>query len=149
MGIVSQLEIGELMIERGFNIVECIVGIDRVGGTVVAIGCSGPRARCKAGDVGSGEVGFEEVPRARCWCDGIPFNEGLRVEARELDGHDGSVHHLLQCEGWRGYDGGDVAVFEAVEEGFDGIVAVPWGGKCRVVGLAFSGSRNAVGGTEG
>ena len=85
---------------------------------------------------------------ACCWCDGVPIDEGLAVEARELDGHDGSVYHLVQCEGWCGDDGGHVAIFEAVEEGFDGIVAVPWCRKCRVVGLAFSRSRNAVGGAE-
>ncbi len=136
------------MIERGLNVVECIIGVNCIGGTVVAISRSSTRANCEAGDVGGGEVGFEEVPCACCWCVGVPFDEGLAVEARELDGHDGPVHHLVQCERWRGNDGGHVAILEAVEEGFDGIVAVPWCCKCRVVGLAFSRSRNTVGGTE-
>ena len=136
------------MIERGLDVVECIIVVNGVGGTVVARSSRGTRARCQAGDVGRSEVGFEAIPSPRCRCDGIPFDEGLTVEARELDGHDGSVHHLVQCEGWRGDDGGHVAIFEAVEEGFDGIVAVPWCRKCRVVGVAFSRSRNAVGGAE-
>ncbi len=47
-----------------------------------------------------------------------------------------------------GNNGGYIAIFEAVEEGLDGIDVVPWGCKCHVVGLALGGSRNAVGSTE-
>jgi len=61
-------------------------------------------------------VAFQSIPRAsggrRC----IPFDEGLTVEARDLDGHDGTVDHLLDSVGWSGNDSGNVAVFEAVEE---------------------------------
>ena len=137
------------MIERGLDVVECVIVVNGVGGTVVARSSRGTRARCQAGDVGRSEVGFEAIPSPRCRCDGIPFDEGLTVEARELDGHDGPVHHLFNSEGGRGNNGSDVAVFEAVEEGFDGITAVPRGCKCRVVGLALSRCRDAVGGTEG
>ena len=137
------------MIERGLDVVECVIIVDGVGGTVVACSSRGSCARCNAGDVGGGEVGFEAVPSPRCRCNGIPFDEGLAVEARELDGHDGPVHHLFNSEGGRGDDGGNVAVFEAVKEGLDGGIAVPWGSKCRVVGLALHGGRDAVGGAEG
>ena len=137
------------MIERGLDVVECVIVVNGVGGPVVASSSSGARARCNAGDVGGSEMGFQAIPSSHCRCDGVPFDECLAVEASELDGHDGPVHHLFNSEGGCGNNGSDVAVFEAVEEGFDGITAVPRGCKCRVVGLALSRCRDAVGGTEG
>jgi hypothetical protein len=46
------------MIERGLDVVECVIVVNGVGGPVVASSCRGPRAGCEAGDVGGGEVGF-------------------------------------------------------------------------------------------
>ena len=59
---------------------------------------------------------FECIPCASGGGHSVPFNKGLAVEARELDGHDGPVDHLFHCVGGRGDDGGHIAVFEAVEE---------------------------------
>ena len=40
------------------------------------------------------------VPCACCNRDAILFNEGLAVEAHDLDGHDCSCHHLLHGVLW-------------------------------------------------
>ena len=89
------------MVERGLDVVECVIIVDGIGCPVVACSSSGAGARCDAGDVGGGEVGFQAIPSSRSRCDGVPFDECLAVEASELDGHDGIVDHLVQCVGWR------------------------------------------------
>ena len=99
------------MVERGLDVVECVIVVDGIGCPVVACSSSGAGARCDAGDVGGGEVGFQAIPSSRSRCDGVPFDECLAVEASELDGHDGPVHHLVNSEGGRGNNGGYVAVF--------------------------------------
>ncbi len=78
----------------------------------------------------------------------FPIRECLAVETRDLEGHDGHVHHLCHCVGWRGDDGGDKTVFEAVEVGFDGVGWIPRGTEKCVVGLFFGRSGAAVEGTE-
>jgi len=64
VGIISQVEVGELVVERLLDVVECVVGFNDVGGAVV------PRvaSSCSTGDeaevVSGGKVRFECVPCA-------------------------------------------------------------------------------------
>ena len=143
VGIVGRMEIGELMVERLFDVVEGVVVFDDVGGAVISCVSGG----CSAGDeaevVCRREVGFEGIPRLVDGWFAFPFSEGLAVETRDLEGHDGHVHHLCHSVGRRGNDGSDKTVFEAVEVGFNGVRRVPRGTKKCVVGL-FLGRRGAA-----
>ena len=53
IGVVCQVEVGELVVEGLFNVVECVVGCDNVGGAVipgVSCGCgSGDKAEIVRG----------------------------------------------------------------------------------------------------
>ena len=135
--VVCQVEVGEFVVEGLFDVVERVVGFDDVGGTVIP-GVSGSRGTGdEAKVVRGGEVRFEGVPSfvdGRC---AFPFGERNAVETRDLEGHDGHVHHLRHCVWWCGCgdDGSDETVFETVEVGFDGVGWVPWGAEKCIVGV--------------
>ncbi len=148
VGIISRVEVGELVVERLFNVVERVVVFNDVGGAVVPRVSSGGSTGDEAEVVRGGKVGFECVPRAVNGRLAFPFRECLAVETCDLKGHDGHVHHLCHCVGWRGDDGGHETVFETVEVGFDGVCWVPWGTEECVVGLLFRRSWAAVEGAE-
>ena len=76
----------------------------------ISVDASGARARLLSNDVRSSEVRFERVPGAGGGRHAVPFDEGLTVEARELDGHNCSRHHLFHGVRRRRDDGCDVAV---------------------------------------
>ncbi len=132
------------MVERFFNVVECIIVFDDVGGTVVPHVSSGSSTRDEVEVVHGGKMGFECIPRAVVGWKAFPFCEGLAVETSNLEGHDGHVHHLCCCVGWRGNDGCDKAVFKAVKVGFDRVCWVPRGTKECIVGLFFGWHRASV-----
>jgi hypothetical protein len=67
----------------------------------------------------------------------VPFDEGLAVQACELDGHNRFRHHLLDRVGRHRNDGGHVAVFEPIKVSFDWLSWVPGRGKERIVGVSF------------
>ena len=142
------MEVGELVVERLFDVVESVVVLNDVGGAVISCVSSGRSAGDEAEVVRGGKVGFECIPSAVDGGFAFPFGECLAVETRDLKGHDGHVHHLCHCVWWRGDDGGDKTVFEAVEVGFDGVCWIPRGTKECVVGLFFGRSRAAVEGAE-
>ena len=127
------------MIEGGFDVIECVVVGDDVGGAVVSVDTGGARARLLSNDVRSSEVRFERVPGAGGGRHAVPFDEGLTVEARELDGHDCPRTHLFHGVGRRGDDGRNIAVFEAVKICLEGFGWIPRGGKSCIVGVAFRG----------
>ena len=136
------------MVEHFFDVVESVVVFNDVGGAVISCVSGGGSAGDEAEVVRGGKMGFECIPRALNGWLAFPFCECLAVETRDLEGHDGHVHHLCHCVGRRGDDGGDKTVFEAVEVGFDGVHWVPWGTKKCVVGLFFGQSRAAIEGAE-
>ncbi len=117
------------MVERGFDILECIIGFDCVGGNVVPVGTRCAGAGLFTGDVCCGEVGLEMIPRLVVNRQEVPFNEGLAVQARELDACEGACPHLFHGVWRRGDEGGNIAVFNAVKIGLDWLGRVPWRGK--------------------
>ena len=59
VGTVSQLQVGELMIEHLLlDIVECVIAVNSIGGPMISMSSGGPHARSNAGDISGGEVGF-------------------------------------------------------------------------------------------
>ena len=62
----------------------------------------------------------------------------LAVEASNLECHDGHVHHSCHTSQWGHHnEGGDVAVFKAVEICFNGLHWIPWRSKGSVAGQFF------------
>ena len=66
---------------------------------------SGRGAGDEAEVVRSGKVLFKGIPGLVDWTDAFPFGECNAVEPRDLEDHDGHVHHLCHCVRWRGDDG--------------------------------------------
>ena len=66
---------------------------------MVSIAACGACTRLFSDDVCSGEVHFQCVPCACCVWHAVPFDEGLTVEARELDSHDCPRNHLFHGVG--------------------------------------------------
>ena len=58
VGIIRDVEVGQLLIEGGLDVIECIVIGNDVGGAVVSVDAGGARARLLPNDVCSGEVRF-------------------------------------------------------------------------------------------
>ena len=59
----------------------------------------------------------------------IPFDEGLTVQACKLDACEGACPHLFHGLWWSGNEGGNIAVFNAIKIGLDGLGSVPWRGE--------------------
>ena len=109
------------MVERLFDVFESVVVFNNVVGAVISCVSGSGSAGDEAEVVRGGKMGFKCIPRVVDGWLAFPFCECLDVETRDLEGHDGHVHHLCQCVGRRVDDGGDKTVFKAVEVGFDGV----------------------------
>jgi hypothetical protein len=139
VGIVGGVEVGEFAVEGRLDVVEHVVIGGEIGCAVVPGVAGGTRTGLFTDNIRNGEMRFQSPPHACGHWHSVPFYEGLTVEARELDGHDGPRHHLLHGEGWQGNDGRHVAIFKAVELVFDGLRGVPGGRKAASLALHSAG----------
>ena len=80
------MEVGELVVERLFDVVESVVVLNDVGGAVISCVSSGRSAGDEAEVVRGGKVGFECIPSAVDGGFAFPFGECLAVETRDLKG---------------------------------------------------------------
>lgn len=64
----------------GFDVVDGIISYEGICSNVVPIGCGSAMPRLYSGNIHSYEVCLQVIPGG--WVPGLPFDEGLGVEAR-------------------------------------------------------------------
>ena len=87
---------------------------------------------------------FQLFPCFVVLVESLPFQKCSFIQSCALDRNNGLVNNLFQSKRRLGHDREDITFFEAVEEGLDGFIWVPWLIEALVVGCLLVGSTGTV-----